>query len=136
MVAGSAKGVDGCMFRVVMKGIEVIAHLGMPISEILCRGVVVGSYGAPPSMESPEVERVTSLGRKWFSTWRFLLRVSPAMVFPLILIMGCFRSLSSVGMGRVWREREGKPREFLGGPVGEWRRPREWWRRPSENGAK
>ena len=29
-------------------------------------------------------------------------------------------SLSSVGTGGVWREREGKPREFLGGPVGEW----------------
>ena len=37
--------------------------------------------------------------------------------------------LSSVGTGGVWREREGKPREFLSGPVGE-------WRRPSENGAK
>ncbi|GMN53968.1 hypothetical protein TIFTF001_023107 [Ficus carica] len=37
MVACSAKGVNRCMSRVEMKGVEVIAHLGTPISEVLRR---------------------------------------------------------------------------------------------------
>ena len=46
MVVGSTKGVDGCMFRVRMKGIKVIAHLGTPISKVLCIGVVTGSHSS------------------------------------------------------------------------------------------
>ena len=54
MVAGSTKGVDGCMFRVEMNFIKVIAHLEKHTPEILYRGVVAGSYGV--------LQRVTSIG--------------------------------------------------------------------------
>ena len=44
-----------------------------------------------------------------------------------------FGTTRVVGSKRDW---ESPKTSVVGGPVGEWRRPREWWRMPSENHTK
>ncbi|GMN29317.1 hypothetical protein TIFTF001_050592 [Ficus carica] len=52
-----------------MNGIEAVVYLGTLIPEVFrhrrcCRKSWCIGEGAPPSMESPDIERVTSLGWK------------------------------------------------------------------------
>ncbi|GMN46883.1 hypothetical protein TIFTF001_016078 [Ficus carica] len=52
-----------------MKSIEAVDTWECLFQRFFIIGDVIGSYsigeGVPPSMESPEVEMVTSLGQKW-----------------------------------------------------------------------
>ncbi|GMN37208.1 hypothetical protein TIFTF001_006636 [Ficus carica] len=95
-----------------MKGIKVVVYFRTPISEVfrhrscLLKLWCIGE-GAPPSMESPEVERVTSFGmvgeveNKMCSRLNYYFRGFSGHGFLFFPGNGCFRRLENSFIDRL-----------------------------------